>query len=186
MPSDSAGNGGPRSRGRKPLLVFSVIGLILLMLIVGGYFGLKAARAPVDQPVAFSHRDHVQNGIQCLYCHTEATRSHIAGIPSVEKCMGCHAVIAAESEAVQELAGYWERGETIPWQRINDQPDFVYFSHQPHISAGMNCETCHGNVGDMDQAEATVRMDMGWCLDCHKHQEPERVAYLLDCLACHK
>jgi hypothetical protein len=100
--------------------------------------------------------------------------------------MGCHAVIATESEAIKELAGYWERGEAIPWQRINDQPDFVYFSHQPHIGAGMNCETCHGNVGDMEAAELTIRMDMGWCLDCHKHQVPERVAVLLDCLACHK
>ena len=186
MPSDVASDKDPNRQRRKPLIIISIVSLVALILVSGGYLALSTAGAAADQPVAYSHRDHLENGIQCLYCHTEATRSQLAGIPSVEKCMGCHAVIATESEAVQELAGYWERGEPIPWQRINDQPDFVYFSHQPHISAGMNCETCHGNVGDMDLAEATIQMDMGWCLECHEHQEPERVAYLLDCLACHK
>ena len=186
MSTDLARNDRQRSHRRRSLLIVSVAVLLLLLIFTGGYLGLKGARASTPQPLAYSHRAHVQNGIQCLYCHTEATRSQKAGIPSVEKCMGCHSVIATKSEGVQELAGYWERGETIPWKRINDQPDFVYFSHQPHISAGMNCETCHGNVGDMDLAEATIRMDMGWCLDCHKNQAPEQVARLLDCLACHK
>ena len=100
--------------------------------------------------------------------------------------MGCHTVMATENEAVQALTGYWERGEPIPWQRVNDQPDFVYFSHQPHLGAGLSCESCHGNVGEMEAAEATVRMDMGWCINCHELQEPERVTRLLDCLTCHK
>lgn len=167
-------------------LLIPIVLLILVFLCAGGYFGIRAVRATPEQPLAYSHRDHVENGIQCLYCHTEATRSQIAGVPSVEKCMGCHAVIATDSEDVQKLAGFWERGEAIPWQRLNDQPDFVYFSHQPHIGAGLNCETCHGNVGEMDQVEETVRMDMGWCIDCHNVEAPEKVAHLSDCLACHK
>jgi hypothetical protein len=174
-----------RSSFRGSRLV-PLIGLIFLALCILGYVGLNATRAAPDQPMAYSHRVHVENGIQCLYCHSEATRSQIAGIPSVEKCMGCHAVMATESEAVQVLASYWERGETIPWRRVNDQPDFVYFSHQPHLGAGVNCETCHGNVGAMDLAEATVQMDMGWCINCHENEAPERAAQLADCLVCHK
>ena len=160
--------------------------LILVVICIGLYVGLSAIREKPAQPVAYSHRQHLENGIQCLYCHTEATRSQIAGVPSVEKCMGCHSVIATESEEVQVIYDYWERSEPIPWERLNDQPDFVYFSHQPHISAGMNCETCHGMVAEMDRAEAVVRMDMGWCVDCHEAQSPEKVAHLLDCIACHK
>jgi hypothetical protein len=142
--------------------------------------------AAPEQPFAYSHQTHVEAGIQCLYCHAQATRSTIAGIPSVERCMGCHQVISAEEETVRQLAGYWERGETIPWVRVNDQPDFVYFSHRPHLGAGINCETCHGDVGNMDEARPVFRMDMGWCLECHTDQDPEHVTRLVDCLACHK
>ena len=100
--------------------------------------------------------------------------------------MGCHSVIATDSLLIQEVSGYWERGEPIPWVRVNTQPDFVYFSHQPHLGAGLNCETCHGDVGQMEVARPVVKMDMGWCLDCHLKQPEEKVARLADCLTCHK
>ena len=100
--------------------------------------------------------------------------------------MGCHAIIATEDKAVQALASYWERGQPIPWNRVNQQPDFVYFSHQPHLGAGINCETCHGDVGHMTVARPVVKMDMGWCLDCHLKQPEAKAARLTDCLACHK
>ncbi|MDX1613876.1 MAG: cytochrome c3 family protein [Candidatus Promineifilaceae bacterium] len=94
--------------------------------------------------------------------------------------------MATDDEGVQRLADYWERGEPIPWVRVDKQPDFVYFSHQPHLGAGINCETCHGNVAAMDETRPVLRMDMGWCLKCHTDQEPEHVARLADCVACHK
>jgi hypothetical protein len=31
-----------------------------------------------------------------------------------------------------------------------------------------------------------VKMDMGWCLDCHLKQTENKVAHLADCLTCHK
>jgi hypothetical protein len=164
--------------------------VVLLIVTVGVVAAILVTRARLlaapEQPIAYSHRTHIEAGIQCLYCHTQATRSTIAGIPSVERCMGCHTVIAAENETVQQVAGYWERGEAIPWVRVNIQPDFVYFSHLSHLGVGTNCETCHGNVGAMDEARPTLRMDMGWCLECHLEQEPEHVARLLDCITCHK
>ncbi|MFU8772544.1 MAG: cytochrome c3 family protein, partial [Anaerolineales bacterium] len=86
----------------------------------------------------------------------------------------------------QQVAGYWERQEPIPWVRVNSQPDFVYFDHKPHIGAGLNCESCHGNVSTMDVVRPVVKMDMGWCLNCHLEQPQERIARLTDCLTCHK
>jgi c(7)-type cytochrome triheme protein len=100
--------------------------------------------------------------------------------------MGCHAIIATDNAAVKTLAGYWERCQPIPWVRVNRQPDFVYFSHQAHLGAGINCETCHGDVGNMTVARPVVKMDMGWCLDCHLKQPAENVTRLADCLTCHK
>jgi hypothetical protein len=164
--------------------------LVILIVTIGVLAAIFVTRARLfaapEQPIAYSHQTHVEAGMECLYCHSQATRSTIAGIPSVERCMGCHRVIAADNEDVQQIATYWENNQPIPWVRVNVQPDFVYFSHLPHLGAGVNCETCHGNIGAMDEARPIVRMDMGWCLQCHQEQEPEQVARLVDCIACHK
>lgn len=164
--------------------------VILLLIVAGIVGGVLLTRAQVmavpEQPIAYSHRTHVEVGVQCLFCHSSALRSPVAGVPSVQKCMGCHSTIATDSPGIQQVAGYWERGEPIPWVRVNAQPDFVYFNHQPHLGAGLNCETCHGDVGRMDAAQPAGKMDMGWCLDCHLKQPEGEVARLADCLTCHK
>ena len=169
---------------RRWLISFLI--LVVAGVLVGLFLTRAQARGAPQQPIAYSHKTHVQAGIQCLYCHSEASRSPIAGIPSVQKCMGCHSAIATESEMVQELNSIWERGESIAWNRVSDQPDFVYFSHLPHIDAGVNCETCHGDVGQMDETRPVIKMDMGWCINCHEQQEREKIARLVDCLICHK
>jgi hypothetical protein len=166
------------------LLAFLVF--IVAVIIAAVFLTRAYVYAAPQQPIAYSHRTHVEAGVQCLYCHTSAMQSDIAGIPSVQKCMGCHTVIATDSKAVQELTGYWERGEPIYWKLVNQQPDFVYFSHQPHLGAGINCETCHGDVGSMEITRPAIKMDMGWCLDCHLEQPEEKTARLVDCLTCHK
>jgi len=139
--------------------------ILVLIVVIAVGAGIVISRARVvaapEQPIAFNHNAHIEAGVQCLYCHSSAMRADIAGIPSVQKCMGCHAYVATDREAVQELAGYWERGEPIPWKRVNQQPDFVFFSHQPHALAGVNCETCHGDVGRMTVAHPVMQMDMG-------------------------
>lgn len=180
-------NLGTTSTPWKALRLFVII---ILLVAAGAGVGLYLTRvrffAAPEQPFEYSHQAHTDAGIQCLYCHSQATRSQIAGIPSVERCMGCHKEIVSESEAIEALVGYWEQGEAIPWAAVNVQPDFVYFSHQPHLAAGINCENCHGFVSQLDEARPALRMDMGWCLDCHTEQEPKHVARLADCTACHK
>jgi c(7)-type cytochrome triheme protein len=159
--------------------------LLVVVVLVGGYFLFASrSRAAPQQPIPFNHQLMVRVGIQCLYCHNGATRSPAAGIPSVQKCMGCHVVIAADDPAVQELAGYWDRQEPIPWARIYRLPRFVYFNHSVHVAAGLNCERCHGDVGNMVETYAVADMNMGWCLNCHNQQS--RAAQLRDCVVCHR
>lgn len=161
--------------------------MLLVAAVLAGILLTRArALAAPSQPVAYSHRVHIEAGLQCLFCHSDALRLPAAGIPSVDKCMGCHALIATDSPTVQSVADYARRGQEIPWIPVNDQPDFVFFSHQPHLGAGLNCETCHGDVAQMEAARPVVRMDMGWCLRCHLEQPEEKVARLTDCLACHQ
>lgn len=165
----------------------SVIALLIVAGVIGGVILTRAnVQAAPEQPIPYSHVTHVEAGIQCLFCHSSALSLDIAGIPSVQKCMGCHTTVAKDSEAVQVLSGYWERGEPIPWIRVDPQPEFVYFSHRAHLGAGVNCETCHGDVGRMTVARPVVKMDMGWCLDCHWKNPEENVERLADCLTCHK
>jgi hypothetical protein len=171
--------------GTRVILVGIVI--FLLLIVAAIYISRSTALAAPVQPIDFSHKRHTDAGLQCLFCHSQAQRSDIAGIPSVRFCIECHRTIATESEQIQILQGYWDRQEPIPWVAVNDLPDHTFFSHQVHIAAPLSCETCHGPVGTMDQLKPLNTMDMGWCLTCHLEQEDEeKVARLADCMACHQ
>ncbi len=181
-----AENSSGMSQKTRKIWSLTAVIVALFMLVAGGYAGQQIASAQDDPPIPYKHQTHVEAGIQCLYCHSNAQRSPIASIPSVEKCMGCHQAIDTDDPGVQLLHQYWESGDPVVWERVNDQPDFVYFSHQPHVNAGFNCESCHGDVGQMGLAEPVMEMDMGWCLDCHEHEAPDDVEHLWDCVVCHK
>lgn len=175
--------GQPRSPGRRWLIAAIVIVTATVIAIV---ITQSVARAAPEQPIAFSHELHNQSGVGCLFCHPNPMRSDIAGLPSVERCAGCHRIIATDRSSIQEVLGYWEDGEAIPWVAVQPQPDHVFFSHHPHIRNGITCDTCHGEVAKMTVVRPVVNMDMGWCLSCHQEQPEEKVARLTDCLTCHK
>jgi hypothetical protein len=134
------------------------------------------------QPLAFPHNVHMEKGLTCEICHTAVAQGPQAGIPSVKFCMACHAVIAADRPEVQKAAGYLARGEEIPWQRVYGYSSsaHVRFNHAPHIRAGVECSSCHGDVAQQTVAERAVDLTMGYCLDCHQQRQAS-----LDCLTCH-
>jgi len=162
----------------------------------------------LQQPIAFTHYRHATLlGMDCQYCHAYARDSTASGIPPVEVCMGCHLHVRTESPEIQKLTAFWDAGEPVPWRKVHDLPDYVYFSHKRHVRAGVDCTECHGQVplmgrwpdGDASRAEPMIReasLQMGWCLDCHA-QHPSidehygeaagaRRAELKDCWTCHK
>ena len=175
-----------RELGKLPRPLLLILGAVLVLIVLIGAYLLFASgsRAAPQQPIQFNHQLMVEAGMPCLYCHSDALQSPSAGIPSVEKCMGCHNVIATEQPEVQKLAGYWERRETIPWARVYQVPRFVFFNHSVHLAAGRNCEECHGDVGNMVETYAVVDMNMGWCLNCHNKQP--NANQLKDCVVCHR
>lgn len=165
-----------------PLAILAVV----VVLVAAILLSRQSVLAAPEQPIPFSHNRHTSAGVQCLFCHPNAARSDLAGIPSVARCMGCHETIAVGRPPIQKLAGYWERQEPIPWEPVTAQWDYVFFSHMPHVRGGVSCESCHGPVGTMNRTHAVEDMDMGFCLDCHLDQPEQKVARLSDCLACHK
>lgn len=155
----------------------------------------EAAPGP-QQPIPFSHKHHAGTWeIDCLYCHTATDRSRMAGVPSVETCMGCHAAFPSdydELEGIQILKQYWENGEPIPWLQIHRVPEHVKFRHNRHVAAGLDCQECHGAVEEAEKLYLvddtkwwkwglpTQKLEMGWCLMCHRDNQAST-----DCLTCH-
>ena len=163
-----------------------IIALVVILVVAAAailLFVTQAKAAPA-QPLAFNHQAMSQMGIQCLYCHNTARQSPAAGMPSMAKCMGCHKVIDPTVPVIKELAGYWDRQQPIEWVRVNTMQRFVFFSHEAHVNNGVNCETCHGDVGHMTVAKPVVKMNMGWCLECHEKQP--NASQLMDCVICHR
>jgi hypothetical protein len=201
----------------------ALVGLVLLG--AGGVVALFLyVRTPdnlnryfqVDQPVQFDHRHHVQDdGIDCRYCHDTVTRSPFAGIPSTELCMGCHSQVWPRSPMLEPVRRSYFLGLPMPWNRVHDLPDFVYFNHAIHVNKGVGCVTCHGRVDQMALVYQAAPLTMGWCVDCHRapeqHLRPRteitsmtwqpagdakalgrqlaeeyRVRHLTHCTACHR
>ncbi len=141
------------------------------------------------------------NGIECKYCHSSARVSKHSGIPSLNICMNCHKAInevaGPESEYTNVTEEYskefydgeiqklyaavgWNpdeqayTGETQPvkWVRIHNLPDFAYFNHSQHVEVGgIECQTCHGPVEEMEIMYQHAPLTMGWCINCHRETE---------------
>jgi hypothetical protein len=123
-----------------------------------------------DQPVPFSHKHHVQGlGVQCQYCHTTVEKSSYAGIPPTKTCINCHAQIWTNAQLLQPVRDSWQTGQSLPWIKVHDLPDFVYFSHEIHVHKGVGCASCHGRVDQMPLMYAENTLQMEWCLDCHRN-----------------
>lgn len=174
----------------KKLVGFTVLMLVAL-LAVGGWktmwnVGVHQGYKPV-QPIKFSHQIHAGvNKIECQYCHGGAFKSKNASIPSANVCMNCHNTITAsehyDGEISPEIAKiyraldwnpdtrtYGNNPKPIQWVRIHNLPDFAYFNHSQHVVvAGVECQTCHGPIQNMEEVYQYSPLTMKWCVDCHK------------------
>ena len=125
-----------------------------------------------DQPVPFSHKHHVTGiGIDCRYCHTTVEESAFAGIPSTETCMTCHSMLWTEAAILEPVRASFRDDEPLQWTRVHDLPDFVYFKHDIHVSQGIGCQSCHGQVDQMPLMWKENTLNMEWCLECHRAPE---------------
>ena len=166
-----------------------------------GYFmqvGVDQGYQPI-QPIHYSHRIHAgDNKIECKYCHSSARVSKHSGIPSLNVCMNCHKNIAQVADEVQQEGitkygvdynkeiqklynavgwdpaqqDYVNEPKPVKWIRIHNLPDFVYFNHSQHVSvAGVDCQTCHGEIQEMEIVEQHSPLTMGWCINCHRETD---------------
>jgi hypothetical protein len=180
----------------------------LLLMLVGAAVVLAACEptnqgyAP-EQPVAYSHAVHAGGqSIACTYCHYGAERGRYAGIPPASVCMNCHTKVLPDSEEVQKVVRAIELRDPIEWYRVHKLPDHAYFDHSAHVVTGqVACQECHGPVESMGLVRQEAPLTMGWCLDCHRNQDPLAAdavpdpppgavpavgTNLVDCSTCHR
>ena len=177
------------------LFCSAILMLLVSAYFVYGFLmqiGVNQGYEPV-QPIHYSHKIHAgDNEIDCKYCHSSARVSKHSGIPSLNVCMNCHKSIYeyngetteeyskefydAEIQKLYKAVGWDDEsqeytGETqaVKWVRIHNLPDFAYFNHAQHVSvAGIECQTCHGPVEEMEIMYQYSPLTMGWCINCHR------------------
>jgi hypothetical protein len=133
-----------------------------------GRLGGQQGHAPA-QPIAFSHALHAGlYELDCQYCHAGAERSRHAGVPSASVCLNCHSQVKTDAPEIRKLTAFVNDDRPVPWLKVHRLPDFAFFSHQSHVTAGLACQTCHGPVQQMVRVQQQETMTMGWCLSCHR------------------
>jgi cytochrome c2 len=148
--------------------------LVATKLSIDGMYsiGIQQGYAP-KQPIAYSHKLHAgQYKIDCNYCHTGVNKGKSAHIPSANICMNCHGVIKKESPEIQKIYAAIEQNKPIEWIRVHNLPDLAYFNHAQHVNVGnVQCQSCHGEIQQMEVVEQRSSLTMGWCIDCHRKTE---------------
>jgi hypothetical protein len=154
------------------------------------------------QPVDFSHKVHADKaGAKCEDCHAIREDGTFAGIPALDKCVGCHAAAMGTTVAEKNFIDRYVTPQREPeWSSYARQPENVFFSHAAHVKLGqVKCETCHGNLGSSDKLPGYQEdrisgysrdiwgrsgrpgMKMDDCVACHHQRGQEH-----SCLDCHK
>jgi hypothetical protein len=157
----------------------SILGSVFILAGLGWAFGrfsrsdyITGLGVALDQPVPFSHQHHVAGlGIDCRYCHTLVETSAFAGIPPTRTCMNCHQQIWVNSAMLEPVRDSYRTGKSIPWSRVHNLAEFVYFNHSIHVKKGIGCSTCHGQIDRMALTRQHATLHMEWCLDCHRNPE---------------
>ncbi|MBT17639.1 MAG: hypothetical protein CL889_01520 [Dehalococcoidia bacterium] len=185
-------------------LVVALVGLFVAIFFIqawwsqpSGIFDVAGISDGPEQPIAFPHTVHVQDaGLDCQFCHRTVGTDEAATVPAVEQCLFCHdfgridGSRSSNSDAEQEIAklvtAFYgsDDGKVLPapidWMRVHRMPDHVQFIHEPHISAGLTCSTCHGNVSEMEVVKQVRNLKMRDCVDCHRDLNAPT-----DCATCH-
>jgi len=181
--------------------IFAIFGLAFVASAASSFYPYSDDElSGPEQPIAFSHQVHATTlGIQCLYCHAAADKSQHATVPAVSVCVGCHQWVKqgqtpGSAEEIAKIQQFYDKGESIPWIRVHNLPEHVQFKHFRHVNAGVECQTCHGPVEEMNRVWLTpdtvlrpssaflpaAKLEMGWCMDCHLRRGASD-----DCAACH-
>ncbi len=171
-----------RRRGRVNrkwvLVLVGIIGFLLVSWAIMGAAGSGSG----GQPIAFNHKLHKEAEVECVTCHIYVQTQRYAGKPTLQICLECHEEPMTDSSEEAKIQEYAKDQKEIPWKKISRTPDHVFFTHQRHVGAMIQCETCHGEIGETTSppSKPLKTLSMSECIDCHREYGADN-----DCLACH-
>ena len=114
------------------------------------------------------------SGLDCRYCHASVEIAPVANVPPTQTCMNCHQLVKRDSALLAPIRDSATNGRPMRWIRVHKLPDYAYFTHRAHVTAGIGCVTCHGRVDEMETVTQMTPLSMSWCLDCHRNPGPYR------------
>jgi hypothetical protein len=163
----------------------SIISILFFsILCITGFFFVTGSEA-VKQPIEYNHFLHTQEQeMECTICHSGVEDEIRATLPGTEVCIGCHEEALTESKEEEKIREFHARNEEIPWKRLFQVPDHVFFSHRRHVRvAGLDCTKCHGDMAKRTTppSKAPMKITMNGCLSCHRKLEAK-----IDCVSCHR
>ena len=87
--------------------------------------------------------------------------------------MNCHNQIKTGTNTgdleIGKIVRAFNENKPIEWVRVHNLPDLAYFNHSQHTQVGgIECQTCHGPIQEMDVVYQYSPLTMGWCIDCHR------------------
>lgn len=133
----------------------------------------RGEHVTIAQPIPFSHPLHAGTlHIDCRFCHSQVERADNAGLPPTDRCVTCHSNVWMATSTMAPIRASLAHHTPIPWRRVTQLPEFVYFSHAMHVNKGVGCETCHGRVDQMATVRQVAPLTMQWCVSCHRNPEP--------------
>jgi menaquinone reductase, multiheme cytochrome c subunit len=125
------------------------------------------------QPVPYSHKLHAGDlGLDCFYCHYTVYKAAFAAVPPTQVCMNCHTKVKDQSPRLELVRDSFRTGQPIPWVHIHRLPDFVFFNHEAHVTAGVSCVTCHGRIDQEVEVHQEKPLNMAFCIACHTDPAP--------------
>jgi mono/diheme cytochrome c family protein len=121
----------------------------------------------------------------CMNCHmaikeykgeaiTKADGSSVNGTAEIQKLYAYAGWNPEKKEYHPDnnKDGVPDGAHAIPWVKIHNLPDHVYFNHSQHVKVGkQNCQTCHGNIQEMPEVYQFSDLSMGWCINCHRESK---------------
>jgi cytochrome c551/c552 len=121
----------------------------------------------------------------CMNCHmaikeykgeaiTKADGSSVNGTAEIQKLYAYAGWNPEKKEYHPDgnKDGVPDGAHAIPWIKIHNLPDHVYFNHSQHVKVGkQNCQTCHGNIQEMPEVYQFSDLSMGWCINCHRESK---------------
>ena len=154
------------------IVAIGVLTYLPLVATLGLSPKTRAVGYQPQQPVPFSHAVHAGKlKMDCRYCHSTVESAAFAAIPPTQTCLNCHAAIKSESPKLKAVRTSFEMGTPVSWVKVHDVPNFVYFNHSAHVNKGVGCQTCHGQINEMEIVHQAQPLSMAWCLECHRAPE---------------